>query len=82
MHGYPAAHSHAGSQQQQQQQQQLQQPLVVSGPGSLCASVPRFARHPPIEAVVFGWGVSEDGQLGLDTTKDVTQPKVRVLCVG
>lgn len=76
MHGYPGPHPHPNS------QQQLQQPLVVSGPGSLCATVPRFARHPPIEAVVFGWGVSEDGQLGLDTTKDVTQPKVGVSCVG
>ncbi|GFR50047.1 hypothetical protein Agub_g12098 [Astrephomene gubernaculifera] len=51
-------------------------PLALAGPGSLCAGLPRYVRHPPIEAVVFGWGVSEDGQLGLDTRADVPAPKV------
>ena len=51
---------------------------VLGGPGSLCRGLPRYVRQPPIEAVVFAWGVNEDGQLGnLDSTADVMQPKVR-----
>lgn len=34
-----------------------------SSVGSLCADLPNFVTAPPIEAVVFGWGVAEDGQL-------------------
>ena len=29
----------------------------------MCRSVPEHVRFPPVEAVVFGWGVAEDGQL-------------------
>ena len=38
----------------------------TSSVGSLCFDLPNFVTHPPIEAVVFGWGVAEDGQLVLD----------------
>ncbi len=31
--------------------------------GYLCRSLPYYVQKPPIEAVVFGWGVNEDGQL-------------------
>lgn len=31
--------------------------------GCLFDNLPPYALDPPIEAVVFGWGVSEDGQL-------------------
>jgi len=34
-----------------------------SSVGSLYAELPSFVTAPPIEAVVFGWGVAEDGQL-------------------
>lgn len=35
----------------------------TSSVGSLCSDLPNFVVNPPIEAVVFGWGVGEDGQL-------------------
>ena len=38
----------------------------TSSVGSLCFDLPNFVTNPPIEAVVFGWGVAEDGQLVLD----------------
>ncbi|GIL50419.1 hypothetical protein Vafri_6548 [Volvox africanus] len=57
--------------------------LMLAGPGSLCAVLPYYARRPPIEAVVFGWGVSEDGQLGLVATRDnVITPKVVEALLG
>ncbi len=31
--------------------------------GSLCERLPGYVLNPPIEAVVFSWGVAEDGQL-------------------
>lgn len=34
-----------------------------SSVGFLCRSLPQYVQKPPIEAVVFGWGVNEDGQL-------------------
>ena len=34
-----------------------------SSVGYLCRSLPHYVQRPPIEAVVFGWGVNEDGQL-------------------
>ena len=34
-----------------------------SSVGSHCTDLPSFVTAPPIEAVVFGWGVAEDGQL-------------------
>lgn len=34
-----------------------------SSVGFLCRSLPHYVQKPPIEAVVFGWGVNEDGQL-------------------
>lgn len=49
-----------------------------SSAGSLCKRTPQYAREPPVEAVVFGWGVCEDGQLGFETTENVCTPKVRV----
>jgi hypothetical protein len=36
---------------------------VASGVGGLTKDLPNYVRNPPIEAVVFGWGVAEDGQL-------------------
>eukprot|EP00798_Chlamydomonas_sp_ICE-L_P002659 gene2659-17125_t len=44
--------------------------------GSLCRNLPRYVRNPPIEAVVFAWGVNEDGQLGLLGDGNVPTPKV------
>lgn len=35
----------------------------ASSVGSLCRALPPYVQRPPIEAVVFGWGVNEDGQL-------------------
>lgn len=34
-----------------------------SSVGFLCRALPEYVQKPPIEAVVFGWGVNEDGQL-------------------
>lgn len=34
-----------------------------SAGGDLCQGLPPYVYDPPVEAVVFGWGVSEDGQL-------------------
>lgn len=53
-----------------------------SSVGSLCADLPSFVTAPPIEAVVFGWGVAEDGQLGLDTDANVLSPKVVEALLG
>ena len=39
-------------------------------------SAPRYVRNPPVEAVVFGWGVNEDLQLALDDPKDHPVPQV------
>jgi hypothetical protein len=36
---------------------------VASDVGGLTKDMPNYVRNPPIEAVVFGWGVAEDGQL-------------------
>ena len=36
---------------------------MASTVGNLCADLPEWVVHPPIEAVCFAWGVSEDGQL-------------------
>lgn len=36
---------------------------IPSDVGRLQKDVPSYVREPPIEAVVFGWGVAEDGQL-------------------
>lgn len=46
----------------------------TSSVGSLCFDLPNFVTNPPIEAVVFGWGVAEDGQL---VRKDLTCPVVQ-----
>lgn len=35
----------------------------LSKVGALCCDLPDYVQHPPIEAVVFSWGVGEDGQL-------------------
>ena len=35
----------------------------VSSVGYLCRQLPPYVQQPPIEAVIFGWGVNEDGQL-------------------
>ena len=44
--------------------------------GSLCDHLPPYVFKPPIEAVVFAWGASEDYQLGLNTENDVHVPTV------
>lgn len=44
--------------------------------GVLCADSPAYVTNPPVEAVVFAWGSSEDRQLGLDTEENVLIPKV------
>ncbi|EFJ39861.1 hypothetical protein VOLCADRAFT_108456 [Volvox carteri f. nagariensis] len=56
--------------------------MMMGGPGSLCASLPYYVRRPPIEAVVFGWGVSEDGQLGVEERENVVAPKVVEALLG
>ena len=54
--------------------------------GSLCDGLPEYFYSPPIEAVVFAWGVNEDGQLGLDrapaAADNVLAPKVVEACLG
>lgn len=54
------------------------QPLDIpdSPVGYHCLHVPAWVSNPPIEAVVFGWGASEDHQLGLDSEEDIDSPKV------
>ncbi|CAL5222769.1 g5181 [Coccomyxa viridis] len=54
----------------------------ASSVGYLCRALPQYVQRPPIEAVVFGWGVNEDGQLGLDTGNDVLAPKVVEALLG
>ncbi|CAL8461917.1 g1448 [Coccomyxa elongata] len=53
-----------------------------SSVGFLCRSLPLYVQEPPIEAVVFGWGVNEDGQLGLDDPENVVAPKVLEALLG
>lgn len=36
----------------------------------------RHVLSPPIEAVVFGWGVNEDCQVGIEGNTDILSPKV------
>jgi hypothetical protein len=50
--------------------------------GCLCWNLPAWVSNPPIEAVVFAWGASEDHQLGLDTEADITSPKVVEALLG
>ncbi|KAL4527306.1 hypothetical protein Ndes2526B_g08991 [Nannochloris sp. 'desiccata'] len=50
--------------------------------GSLLAGLPAYVNDPPIEAVCFAFGVSEDGQLGLDATGNVLTPKVLEALLG
>lgn len=52
------------------------QPSKARQVGCLIADLPAYCKAPPIEVVVFGWGVTEDGQLGLDDLSDVTRPSV------
>lgn len=50
--------------------------------GSLCVGAPSWVSDPPIEAVVFAWGASEDHQLGLDTGDNIDCPKVVEALLG
>lgn len=50
--------------------------------GALCRKLPKYVRSPPVEAVVFAWGVNEDGQLGIDADKNVSTPKVVEALLG
>lgn len=52
------------------------------GIGSLCDGLPAYVYDPPIEAVVFAWGVNEDGQLGTIGDGNVLAPKVVEACLG
>ena len=70
---------------------ELTAPLSTSSSqvGSLCSHLPAYVYDPPIEAVVFAWGVNEDGQLGLENAPqaspaatNVLQPKVVEACLG
>mmetsp|Transcript_13602 Transcript_13602/g.29116 ORF Transcript_13602/g.29116 Transcript_13602/m.29116 type:complete len:631 (-) Transcript_13602:438-2330(-) len=54
----------------------------VSPVGYLCNQLPRYVREPPIEAVVFAWGVNEDGQLGIQSDQNVGTPKVVEALLG
>lgn len=44
--------------------------------GSLHRTVQGYVKNPPIETVLFGWGVSEDCQLGLDSKANIMRPTV------
>jgi len=55
---------------------------AVSPVGCLCLDRPQWVSNPPIEAVVFAWGASEDHQLGLDTEANITAPKVVEAMLG
>ncbi|KIY92678.1 hypothetical protein MNEG_15284, partial [Monoraphidium neglectum] len=57
-------------------------PPAGSPVGALCRALPSFARLPPVEAVVFAWGASEDHQLGLDATANCSGPKVVEALLG
>jgi hypothetical protein len=57
-------------------------PPADSPVGALCRALPSFARTPPVEAVVFAWGASEDHQLGLDALSDCKSPKVVEALLG
>ncbi|KAI8473148.1 MAG: regulator of chromosome condensation 1/beta-lactamase-inhibitor protein II [Monoraphidium minutum] len=58
-------------------------PDCGEGPvGALCRALPSFARIPPVEAVVFAWGASEDHQLGLDAVANCSGPKVVEALLG
>jgi hypothetical protein len=71
-----------GSGAQQQQQHALSCPPEGSPVGALCRALAPFARAPPIEAVVFAWGASEDRQLGFDAAADCGAPKVVEALLG
>lgn len=49
---------------------------LSSADSSSCTTVCSWVSSPPIEAVVFAWGASEDHQLGLDTEDNIDCPKV------
>eukprot|EP00983_Pelagomonas_calceolata_P015355 487630-Pelagomonas_calceolata.AAC.1 len=55
-----------------------------SGPaGKLCRDLPSHVTNPPVETVVFAWGVNEDGQLGLDRDQNnLMTPKVVEALLG
>jgi hypothetical protein len=50
--------------------------------GALCRKLPQYVKTPPVEAVVFAWGVNEDGQLGIDSEQNVATPKVVEALLG
>jgi hypothetical protein len=50
--------------------------LLCLAPVLATCKVPAWAAEPPIEAVVFAWGASEDHQLGGDGSEAVWSPKV------
>lgn len=46
--------------------------------GYLHTLLPAHVRDPPIETVLFAWGINEDGQLGIESAQQhVSMPKVR-----
>ncbi|KAF5827001.1 regulator of chromosome condensation 1/beta-lactamase-inhibitor protein II [Dunaliella salina] len=51
--------------------------------GRLCRDLPSHVTNPPVETVVFAWGVNEDGQLGLDRDQNTLMtPKVVEALLG
>lgn len=42
--------------------------------GALCRGLPGYCRTPPVSCVVFGFGVSEDGQLVISPPAGVLAP--------
>jgi hypothetical protein len=52
--------------------------LGTSPFGAMWRSLPAVVRQPPVEAVVFAWGVCEDGQTGLAERGNVPYPKASV----
>lgn len=43
--------------------------------GRLCRGLPNYCRVPPVSCVVFGFGVSEDGQLVRDMPDQPPSPR-------
>eukprot|EP00889_Picochlorum_renovo_P001271 jgi/Picre1/28301/NNA_003707.t1 len=68
----------AEDEEEEEQEEEFACSGEESDVGVICKGLPGFVYSPPVETVCFGWGVNEDGQLGLvnDSFDDVLTPKV------
>lgn len=48
-----------------------QSPVSSEDSDEFWENPPDYVLNPPVEAVVYGWGVNEDHQLGIDGVADV-----------